>query len=347
MIVALWAAFGSHAQAFVCVDPGKLQNRTKWRGYFMKRTGFVALLGIMILALAVSPVLAQCGPWGPHPPAPGPGTAYGWGCYPGSYAQGCRSGPTVGGWCGFYNDWNSGGFGMVSTQAVVMHVLFPALAPNCPISQLADWTAKPERVDHFDISGQIDYYFVMAYDASGTLTKVELFDAANALVAYTDCVYNSGGQIVKTLNYDSTGTELSYSDFVYNTAGQLANVNTYVNGISAYTLRCIYNSSGRITRVSQFNPGGVLRMYTRCLYNVSGQLRKTVSCSAGGAVLEARTYVYNAAGKIRRVSDFNNAGALNGYGRYMRNAVGQATGTSFYNASNIQTGRSSCYFNLP
>ena len=317
----------------------------------MKRKRLVALLGIFALILAVSPVFAQggCGPWWPTPtPGPTPSSAWGWGCYPpsGPYNPGSANGPT-GGWCGFYNNWSSGPLGMVSTQAVAMHILFPALAPNCPISQLADWASKPERVDHLDVNGEIDYYFILTYDASGNLTKVELFDAAEALVAYTTCEYNANGQLVKTINYDATGAELSYSDFIYNTAGQLVNVQTFVDGVPAYSLACLYNRSGQLSRVSQYNPSGVLQMYTNNTYNAKRQLSRTVSYSAGNAVLESRAYAYNRAGQMQRVSDYNNQRRLNGYSTYMRNGSGQPTNTNFYNAASTQTGGAFCYFNLP
>lgn len=312
-------------------------------------------MSILAMFAMISPAMAQWGcyscPWDPPYPGPNPvpGTTYnGWGCYPtGTYTPGNPYGP-MGGWCGFYNsNVNFGSMGMVSTQAVVMHILFPAIAPNCPISQLADWTSKPERVDHYNVNGQVDYYFVMTYDASGNLTKVELFDAAELLVAYTDCVYNASGKLVKTLNYDETGTELSYTDFIYNAAGQLVNVKTYVNGLPAYTLRCYYNTLGQVAKVSQFNQNGALKMYTNCFYNTNKKLSKTVSYSATNAVLESRTYAYNTSGKMLRVNDYKNTGALNGYSKYMWNTGGQPTNAYFYNASNAQVGRTFCYFNLP
>jgi hypothetical protein len=315
----------------------------------MKRRGFTALLGIIALILTVSLVSAQCGPGMPNTnPTNGSTTTHnGWGCFPnGTTTASTLNGPS-GGWCGFYNNSNVGSMGMVSTQAAVMHILFPALAPNCPISQLTDWTSKPDRVDHFDLNGQTDYYFVMTYDASRNLTKVELFDAAEALIAYTECVYGASGELVKTLNYNAAGAELSYTDFIYNTTGQLVSVQTYVNGLPAYTLRCAYNQTGHISKVSQYTPAGTLQMYTKCSYNTNARLTKTVSYSAQKSALETRTYSYNSAGNMKRVSAYNNMHVLNGYTKCSRDSSGQPADTYFYNRSNTQTGHSLCYFNLP
>ncbi|HOV86612.1 MAG TPA: hypothetical protein PLM79_09635 [Syntrophobacteraceae bacterium] len=229
-------------------------------------------------------------------------------------------------------------------EDIVKHLLHPAIPGDCLSSHFNRETehAGTTKEIHYDAQGNPDYYYTMAYDAAGRISRIEHHSSFEGLQGYTICRYNSSGLLVRTLNYDMADAQTGYTQYVYNNAGKLVTARTYEHGSLSYTTKCSYNSLGRLVKVSQYDAGGALQWYRTCQYNANGHLTKTMHRDPAGRVIESKSYEHNGLGQLNKVLEHNADGVQIGSCSYTYDANGQTIKAACYDPNNNPLGRAVC-----
>ena len=143
----------------------------------------------------------------------------------------------------------------------------------------------------------------------------------------------------KTYWFDASGVLDLYVTYEYDTSGNLTRISDYyTSGDLGYHVTFEYDAGGKLTKMSRYDPLDVLDFYATYEYDTSGNLTTVSGYVASDALTGYFTYEYETGGNLTRMSDYDASGALTGYVTFEYDTGGKLTMVSSYDAPDVLDG---------